>query len=90
VKRISVTIPDELAEALERAVEVDPSKPSKSRVVSEALARYLAWRYPETLARGHIKGPSVLAALKSARPRAPSPTLRRSRLRLPKWAEVEG
>ena len=90
MKRISVTIPDELAEALERAVEADPSKPSRSRVVSEALARYLVWRYPEALARKPVRGPSVLAALKSAKPRAPSPTLRRRRLRLPRWVEVEG
>ena len=93
MRRISVTIPEDLAEALDRIVELDPLKPSRSKVVSKALMSYIASRYPHLLRRGEavkVKGPSVLAALKSARPRAPSPTLRRGRLRLPRWTRVEG
>jgi len=41
-------------------------------------------------AESNIKGPAVLTAIKSASPRAPSPTLRRTRLALPKWSKSEG
>lgn len=53
--------------------------------------RYIASRYPSLLIRGPPgKGPRVLSSLKAARPRAPSPTLRRTRLGLPRWVKVEG
>jgi len=90
MKRISVTIPDELAEALNRAVRLDPLKPSKSRIVSEALMRYLALKYPGLIRLRPVKGPTVVAALKTVKPQAPSPTLRRARLRIPRWVRVEG
>ncbi len=35
------------------------------------------------------KGPSVVISLKKIRPRAPSPSLRKHRLPLPRWIEVE-
>jgi len=90
MRRITVTIPDKIAEALERLVRIDPSKPPKSRVVSDALWRYITSLYPQLLCKSNIKGPAVLTAIKSASPRAPSPTLRRTRLALPKWSKFEG
>jgi len=89
MRRISVTIPEKIAEALERVVRIDPSKPPKSRVVSDALSRYIGALYPELLHRGNIKGPTVLTAIRLASPRAPSPTLRKTRLALPKWSKIE-
>ncbi|MEM3545989.1 MAG: hypothetical protein QW547_02595 [Candidatus Bathyarchaeia archaeon] len=90
MKRISITIPDELAEALDKATKLDPLKPPKSRIVSEALMRYLALKYPSLLGRRPFKGPTVVAVLKIAGPRAPSPTLRRTRVQTPRWIRVEG
>jgi len=90
MRRITVTIPDKIAEALERLVRINPTKPPKSRVVSDALWRYITSLYPQLLPKSNIKGPSVLMAIRSAAPRAPSPTLRKTRLALPKWSKVEG
>jgi len=90
MRRVSVTIPEKIADALERIVRLDPSKPPKSRIVSDALLRYIASLYPELLRKGNFKGPTVLIALKSAAPRAPSPTLRKTKLPLPKWSKIEG
>ena len=90
MRRISVTIPDKIAEALERIARTDPSNPARSRIVSDALARYIASLYPELLRKGPVKGPTVLIALRSAVPRAPSPTLRKTKLALPKWSKIEG
>lgn len=89
MRRISVTIPEKVADALEKVVGLEPSKPARSRIVSDALLRYIASLYPELLRKGSVKGPTVLMALKSAAQRAPSPTLRRSKLALPKWSKVE-
>ena len=90
MRRISVTIPDRIAEALERIARTDPSNPTRSRIVSDALVRYIASVYPELLRKGPVEGPTVLIALRSAMPRAPSPTLRKAKLGLPKWSKVEG
>lgn len=90
MKRISVTISEELAEALEKIVKLDPLKTSKSMIVSEALFRYIMSKYPSLLKCEPSKGPRVIAALKTAKPHAPSPTLRRGRLGLPRWVRVEG
>jgi metal-responsive CopG/Arc/MetJ family transcriptional regulator len=51
MRRISITIPDKVAEALERIARTDPSNPSRSRIVSDALVRYIASLYPELLRR---------------------------------------
>lgn len=90
MRRISITIPDKIAEALERIARTDPSNPARSRIVSDALVRYIASLYPELLRKGPVKGPTVLIALRSAVPRAPSPTLRKAKLALPKWSKIEG
>jgi len=90
VRRISVTIPDNIAEALERIARTDPSNPARSRIVSDALVGYIASHYPEFLRKSRVKGPTVLTALRSAVPRAPSPTLRKTNLALPKWSKIEG
>jgi len=90
MRRISITIPDKIAEALERIAHTDPSNPPRSRIVSDALVRYIASLYPELLRRGPVKGPTVLIALRSAVPRGPSPTLRKAKLALPKWSKIEG
>jgi metal-responsive CopG/Arc/MetJ family transcriptional regulator len=52
MRRISITIPDKVAEALERIARTDPSNPSRSRIVSDALVRYVASLYPELLRKG--------------------------------------
>jgi len=90
MRRISITIPEKVADALDRIVRMDPSNPPKSRVVSDALLRYVASSYPELLRKQNVRGPTVLTALRSVAPRAPSPTLRRAKLDLPKWSRVEG
>lgn len=90
MRRLSVTIPDELGEALEKVVMLDPLKRSKSKIVSEALMRYLVSKYPSLILRKSVKGPSVIAALKAVKPRAPSSTYRKSKLHLPEWVKVEG
>jgi hypothetical protein len=89
MRRISATIPEKVADALERAVRLDPTRPPKSRIISDALLRYLGSLYPQLFRRDDLTGPSVLAALKSTRPRGPSPTLRRTKLALAKWKQIE-
>lgn len=89
MKRISATIPENIADALERAVRLDPTRPPKSRIISEALLRYLTSLYPELFRRSKASGPSVLVALKTPRPRGPSPFLRTTKLGLPKWKRIE-
>ncbi|HDI31951.1 MAG TPA: ribbon-helix-helix protein, CopG family [Thermofilum sp.] len=89
MKRITISIPDELAEALEKVVKLDPLRRSRSAIISEALTRYIASKYPNLLRHKEVKGPTVISALKIAKLRAPSLTLRRTRLKLPEWVKVE-
>ncbi len=73
---MSATIPEHVAEALDRFIKQDPTNPSRSRIISQAPVRYISSFYPELVRREAAKEPAVVAALKSARPHAPFPTLR--------------
>gem|GEM_PF-5502041 len=82
-------MPEELDEALGKELHSDPSNRSKSAVISAAVTDYLARRHPQVLkTRKPRLGPTVLRYLKGVK-RAPSPTLRRAKLALPKWQRVE-
>ena len=89
LRRISATIPEHVAEALDRFIEQDPTNPPRSRIIAEALVRYISSFYPELVRRADGKEQTVVATLKSARPRTPFPTLRRTPLNIPKWKLVE-
>lgn len=85
-----MSLPDELTEALKRAIQEDPSSPTRSSVVARAIAEYLEANYPSALRKEkEIKGPKVLTHLQGVERRGPSPTLRAAKLDLPGWTEVE-
>lgn len=87
--KLSINVPDEVVRALEEAMKRDPTSPSRSKVVSEALVEYLRLHHPDLLQPRKVIGPRVLAFLKAPRKRGPSLMRRRTGLNLPRWVVVE-
>ncbi|MEM2133939.1 MAG: ribbon-helix-helix protein, CopG family [Candidatus Jordarchaeaceae archaeon] len=77
MKRFSVSLPDDVAESLEKILESQPTA-SRSKIIADSLREYIARHHPSFLSRKEDLGPRVLRELKATQRRAPSPRRRKS------------
>jgi metal-responsive CopG/Arc/MetJ family transcriptional regulator len=90
MKRFAVSIPEDLASAVERLVGASQAYRKGSYLVADALDQFLKSHYPELAPSSHRIYPTVLWKLCTKRlvKRGPSPWLE-SRKKLGEWKLVE-
>ncbi len=90
MKRFAVSLPDDLARAVERLVGASRTYRKRSHVVADALEQFLKSHYPELAPRSERIYPTVLWKLgtKHSTKRGPSPWIE-SRKKLGEWKLVE-
>jgi len=90
MKRLAVSIPDDLANAMEKLVGRTHPYRKRSHLVADALEQFLKNRFPELTQSGARTYPTVLWKLgpKYTMKRGPSPWIQ-SRKKLGEWKLVE-
>jgi len=89
VKRYSISLPDDVAEALGKILDAYPSI-SRSKIIADSLLEYISRHHPDSLSqKNDLKGPRVLRELKAARRRAPSPRRRKLQHVLEGWRRID-
>ena len=77
MKKITVSLPDDLAEAIEKILNEEPKFRKRSHLLAGALSEYFETHYPDFLPRKELAGPLVLRSLRARGGlRGPSPALR--------------
>jgi len=89
MKRFSISLPDDVVEALEKILESEPTA-SRSKIIADSLTEYIARHHPFLLSRGeNSRGPRVLRELKATLRRAPSPRRRKLQRILEGWKRID-
>nr|MDO8080370.1 ribbon-helix-helix protein, CopG family [Candidatus Freyarchaeota archaeon] len=89
MKRFSVSLPDDVAEALEKILESEPTA-SRSKIIADSLNEYIARHHSFFINRREdSKGPRVLRELRATQRRAPSPRRRKLQRVLEGWRRID-
>ncbi len=90
---ISVSLDEEMIQLLEKILQNDKTKRSRSAVISESLQEYILTHFPSLLKRenGDL-GPTIISQLKSKKKAMKAPSFRFTRKlnsKLEPWMEIE-
>jgi len=76
MRRITVSLPDDLVETMEKILKQEPKIRKRSHLLADALSEYFEAHYPDFLPREEPAGPLVLRSLRARGGlRGPSPAL---------------
>jgi len=90
MRRLTVSIPDRLAIALDKILEEHPAYRKKSHVVADALEGFIRLRYPTMIELEEKTYPTVLWRMGLGRERPRGPSLRAPGRKAPgEWKVVE-
>lgn len=78
--RITISIPDDLTEAVDKLIGEGAEYRKRSHFFVDALKEYIRINYPELLPKENRSGPMVLEGIRAGKgPRGPSPRLKERR-----------
>ena len=93
MKNLSISLEENIIQLIEKILEKDKTKKSRSALISESLYEYIITHYPSLLQRETNKlGPSVLSQLQSAKKVMKGPSfrfLRKLDVKMEPWEKVE-
>lgn len=93
MKNLSISLEEDIIQLIEKILEKDKTKKSRSALISDSLYEYIFTHYPSLLQKEtNALGPSILSQLQSAKKAMKGPSfrfLRKLDVKMEPWKKIE-